>query len=225
VLVTSPTANLSWPGIATDGINSLITYQRVTGSVWEAFAARVGTTTGGLIEQVTAYSNPNSSGYHPAVCRSNRGYGIAYATDESPTSLNPIYGRVFQMPAASSTTYGSNCGGTISTFTLPFAGHGAYDVYLGGAPPAGVAALLLGTARSAIPLSALGFGPCHLNVSPVAVSLPATVDTSGTASLRLPLPDNPPIIGDLFFQWAYPDARVAWPAQFAFTSGLQAAVR
>ncbi|MEZ5989902.1 MAG: hypothetical protein R3F30_12405 [Planctomycetota bacterium] len=112
------------------------------------------------------------------------------------------------MTAADASIYGQGCKGSNGVPTLALTGTGklgsTFTVDLASAPASSAAILLLG-ASSAPPLPLdlgfLGAGGCLLAVGPDFPS-GAPTDTSGTASIKLPIPNDSSLVrAKLWWQW------------------------
>ncbi len=195
----------------------------------DVLAARVGYT-GGIVEHVTVY-NTHLTGYAPAVTFNDDAneFLVAFTVSDPKLPFNyPVYGTRFTYRATARTfLYGKGCKGFISA-DKPNAGSEFFRVYLGGGAKSKVAILWVSLKPYSMSLAGLGMPGCFVNVRPFAPSFlggfTTTTNSSGIASLRLPLPDSPVFIGSLYFQWihVYPGLN---PWSLAFTRGLRADVR
>ncbi|MEZ5963423.1 MAG: hypothetical protein R3F56_06205 [Planctomycetota bacterium] len=138
----------------------------------------------------------------------HRAYPLQFLTTASNTALTVVlglFGQRYLYPAdALSIVYGTGCGLGVNGTPHPLAGNEFYEVVLGGLPAGTACVLLLSTGQAALPLDGLGMTACVLNVDPnrLVVSLPTAV-AGNAARVRLPLPDDPPFLGDLYTQWAF----------------------
>jgi hypothetical protein len=87
--------------------------------------------------------------------------------------------------------------------------------------------LFLGFGPASIPMGGVGMTGCSFNLDPVGplIAFPTTTGTGATGALvTIPLPDNPPFFGDIYFQWLFVQGGLN-PAQLGTTPGLRAQVR
>ncbi|MCC6782647.1 MAG: hypothetical protein IT457_07365 [Planctomycetes bacterium] len=115
---------------------------------------------------------------------------------------NPLYGDRLTRSAASVSVTGASCGPSSASADTPHAGHEFCGLRLSGAPGWSLAVLLLGFAPLATPLDVLGMNGCVLHCS-VDLSFPLVTRGDGSAEQILAIPDAPPLVGDLWAQFAH----------------------
>ncbi|HZN39741.1 MAG TPA: hypothetical protein VFD82_13110 [Planctomycetota bacterium] len=122
-------------------------------------------------------------------------------------------------PAAAK-SYGSACGpaAELAAAALPRVGDAAFAFDLTGVPP-NAPALLAGAPTAA----SLPFAGCTVLVTPGFAAILTLASASGFATVSLPLPNNPALIGQLFFFQAVTLAP-ATPLGLAFSEGLRIAL-
>ncbi len=155
-------------------------------------------------------------------------FPIAYEAGPASSAYHSTYGTRLEYPSAATfSTYGTGCGGTISA-SYPYAGNEYFTVRLAGAPPTSPAVLLMSLGSGAIDLGFLGAPGCFLNLDPTPGlffgQLPSTPDGSGNASAVISLPDVPLVVGDLYFQWGFFDFGTI-PVTLKTTRGGKAQIR
>jgi hypothetical protein len=128
--------------------------------------------------------------------------------------------------------YGEGClGASIGRSNRPAIGSSDFTVRLQGGSANQPAFLALGGSRSrwgalALPfeLTPLGAPGCRVLAS-FDATLPAATGGTGTASLTLPVPAQPSLLGQvLYLQWAAVDAARTNRLGLAFSDGLEAAI-
>ena len=126
--------------------------------------------------------------------------------------------------------YGKGClGAAIGKSNRLQIGSTDFAVKLSGASPNQAAFLALGGSRTVwgaallpFDLTAAGAPGCQMLAS-FDSTLPTMTNGSGTASITLPAPNVPALIGRfLFLQWASVDANMTNPLPLAFSNGLEA---
>ncbi|MEZ5967410.1 MAG: hypothetical protein R3F56_26470 [Planctomycetota bacterium] len=189
------------------------------------YAARLGSS-GGRIENLTVASASGVRFGNPSTTfvRGLPGeFPIVYGSNE--TTL-PLYGARYQYPAAASTAYGGSCGSATLSGSVPLSGNGNFQVVASSLPASVPATLTFAAAPSSIPLDFLGMTGCTMNYDPSAflANLAASSSSGGTIVFGLPLPDAPPIYGDLYLQLTYVHAG-ANVANLEATRGLHLQIR
>ncbi len=222
----TPVAGLSTTGAAAPalahdtntGSHWIVTYrQRRRGISPSLTAVRLGFD-GNTVETAALYTALTGSVSGGAVAFHDDEFWFAYATSEAAA---PLYGRALVYPAASATTFGVRCGGSIRSSGTPLTGLAAWRCSMIGGPQSAPAALMLSTTSAATPLDPLGMRGCVLHVGlATAVSLPTTTSVLGTAGVTFPLTGN----GTLYWQWLTVD-RGANPAGLTTSNGLRTDVR
>ncbi|MEZ5965122.1 MAG: hypothetical protein R3F56_14910 [Planctomycetota bacterium] len=116
---------------------------------------------------------------------------------------------LWRLEAATVETFGSACTGTgtlaprIAALGAPRIGR-TWTPTLSAAQPTALAALLLGTGRSSLPLPPTG--ACRILVDSILTQVLRTTDTTGRASLDLAIPGDPLLLGvSLDLQWLAED--------------------
>jgi hypothetical protein len=120
--------------------------------------------------------------------------------------INDVRARFFEPVGASSSLYGTACAGPGGTLPAigwtggePYPGNDAYAVTLSNAPPAHLAALLVGTSLISVPIP--GAPGCTLYTDlPFIAVLPAITDGAGNATIALPMPCSLPL-SPIAMQW------------------------
>ena len=101
-----------------------------------------------------------------------------------------------------------------------------YRVRLSSAPANVPAALILSLGPAAVPLDIIGMRGCVANIDLglTLTSRASSADGSGAASVAVPLPDDPSLMVDLYFQYFYLDVG-ANRLGVSATQGLRARIR
>jgi hypothetical protein len=94
-------------------------------------------------------------------------------------------------------------------------------VTLASAPPNQPGVLILGLGATGLELGGLGAPNCFLNVASILVTLPFSTGSAGSFTFTTPLPDDPLVTGDVYWQFFY-----GWPARphqaaIALTRGMR----
>ncbi len=129
-------------------------------------------------------------------------FDLVYGTS---ANKNSVYACRFAYPAgAVNKFYGKGCGGRIYA-TAPFTGSRKFTVmFYPSAPRKTVAILLVGVRGTSIPLDGIGMKGCSLYVDPAGMTAVSTLTgLPGRANVSFPLPDYPPVSGDVYFQWFF----------------------
>ncbi len=188
------------------------------------------TTNGVAAENTVLFADTAADGLVPSVAYAYPAehYVCAYGSNENTGArAHMLYGRVFDYPpAAGELRYGNGCGAAIIDGNRPWAGNQLYRVSVSSAVPGQLAVLYAGLSPATIPLTVLGLTGCDFLLDPntLLLSVPTPVSGQGYASVYVPLPDDPLLTGDLYFQYLYlsPGANQAGALM---TRGLQALVR
>lgn len=120
--------------------------------------------------------------------------------------------------------FGTGCPGTggltpslFSAGGVPAPGNAAFRLELTDAAARAPSLMLLGTSEASIP-----FGGCTLLVGPPAGSTFAITDNSGNATIGVPVPNNPGLVGlTLFSQWATLDPAGPAPGGATLSNGVR----
>ena len=132
---------------------------------------------------------------------------FAFAYSYEAESLQRIKGqRLVHDPTGGTTVYGTACVPAALSANQYEAGNANFSVWAWSLPP-GIPVTIMGsTGRANRPIR----GGCTQLIDPAQVFLTATPTTgaSGYAGVWYPLPDDPVLIGDLFFQAAYMEGSV-----------------
>lgn len=111
------------------------------------------------------------------------------------------------------TTYGTACAGSTATPAIgwqgrPVPGLPGFSLTLGSARANSIAALMLGTGATDIPLDSFGMPSCRLLTQPV-VSLTLTTSSTGQSVVPFAIPPQAFLVGaQLFAQWLVIDPQV-----------------
>lgn len=182
--------------------------------------------TPGLVELYTVVNTVNGDGVSNAL-----DYWGFHGYSAGATIATPV--RLF-VNATGITALGDSCVGSwgqypvLGSKTAPILGNAAFAFELHGAAPYSTAALLLGANPSWVPidLTAIGVTGCKLQVDTlttlsVATSSGDILRAEGTATLGIPIPNNPVLVGgNLQAQMAILDTNVARPIKVTLTNGL-----
>ena len=129
------------------------------------------------------------------------------ATGATTSSLNDIRARFFEPVASNTTFFGSPCPGPngelaqIGSADGPAApGNEDFKVTIAGAPPSSIAALVISTNFTTLPVP--GAPGCFLYAGlPFVTVLPTVTNAVGDGVVTLPLPCSIPHSAGLAFQW------------------------
>ncbi len=180
-------------------------YQRGPLATGDTLVARLGSSAG-VVESATVYSGPDGS-YSPAVTYNveDREFGLAYASNSTGGGFNlPVTSMRLVYPYDCGTTrLGSDCGFSITDRdTLPLSGNARFVIRMGAYGPPTYLLLSTGLAATPIRLGSLGFPSCELYLDPSQTfytEMGTGILLAGT-NFVLPLPDSPPLNGNLYVQ-------------------------
>ena len=232
-------ATIAMGTILTTIDNGSLAYDHVTGGFFAAtyttMNAGTSSTTnariarlsrnGFVVESATLFSVAGFHAVAPSVTYAfpEQTFPAVYGTDETN---RPLRGRDLLYPAGAVVThYGTACGAAVIDSDRPLAGNQNFRVYLAGAAPNSLNVLFAGFGQASLPLDFLGMIGCvgwiDLNA---LVLLSGVANASGGNTIAVPLPDNPALTGDLYFQFVHTDP-AANPAGLLATGGLHAQVQ
>ena len=182
-----------------------------------------------VVESATLFSDATFSAVAPSVgyAYPEEHFLLTYGTNEDTGSrAHILYGRTLDYPAgAGEFRYGTACGGAVIDGHRPWAGNLYYRMGMSLATPNAPTILFVGANSGAIPLDGAGMTGCTFLIDPTFfLVLSGVTDPQGYGSLGFPLPDEPLLTGDLYFQYLYL-APLANPASLVATQGLRSQVR
>jgi hypothetical protein len=214
--------------------NRGISYDDNTDSHWavawhsqafDVFAARLGFEAG-VAERVTVY-NTADSGFSPSITYNNDAceFLIVWATNEGAPTSQPVLGARFQYAAATSSTYGVGCAGTISGSNRgcidPHKGSEFYTIRLTGGRANAPTFLFAGAVSGNTPLP-LGSAGCRLLINSAVAFIDAgsgASNAAGNFAVTVPIPST---VGNINVYWQFLqiDALFLWSSD-----GLRTDVR
>jgi hypothetical protein len=216
-----------------------LAYDHVTGSHWALACKRLSPAGfelpirrlgggGGTVEAQNLASGPTGNPLAASAVAFDATHHrfLAVYTALFPMTNEALYGRHFTYSGqAQLVALGAGCGPSIVQAPAPYAGSQFFGVSLvNGAPNAPAVSILAGRPGT-FDLTSLGATGCIVRLDPASLlSFGNRTDARGSARMPLPLPDRPPFLGDVYFQWAYlsPGAN---PLGLQFSPGVRIQVR
>lgn len=167
--------------------------------------SRHGFDAGEVDKQFLADPSLGETGFGGAVCFDDDARVFKATLVRNRGALSELIGATLSYSARPPVTFGSSCGGRIGTSGTPLAGSDSFEFTLAQATPSAPAMLILGAARSTLPLDGLGMPGCVLNVDLASgATLPLSTSTTGSSALPVRFPANPvALTGRIFAQYVF----------------------